>query len=200
MIIFHGSNISFNYFYRFDFWNLFYTGDIRFLLFFVIVVSKSLVCQTVWTSKWEIVVTAFSRKWYIDWSSFSVPTHSLHFRLLIMFTKCLILEKHYVCTNQGLSGINWQTGHTLKKSSKPTGLFVLKSVYFFSPSPPPACPFVATKLRSWSPGHWMSACQGGWLMSVCLVSVQGEMPSLIHYPAACQINWQLRPPQKLGIQ
>lgn len=82
------------------------------------------------------------------------PRVLLHFRLLIMFTKRLILEKHYVCTNQGLSGINWQTGHTLEKSSKPTGLFVLKSAYiFFSPFPPPACPFVATKLSSWSPGH-----------------------------------------------
>lgn len=99
-------------------------------------------------------------------SFLAVPTRSSHLRLLIMFTTCLIFLWP--------PGINWQAGHTLKKSSKPCRICLFEVSLFFSPS----CHFVATIHSNLGSGQWMSASQGGSLMSVCLVSVQGEMPSL----------------------
>lgn len=55
LIVFLFSNIGFNYSYGFEFWNQFHTVGFGWFIFASPL--KCLVCLTVWTSKWEIVVT-----------------------------------------------------------------------------------------------------------------------------------------------
>lgn len=114
---------------------------------------------------------------------FPLPTHSLHFSLLIMFTKCLIFEKLSVCTNWCLQGINWQVGHMLEKSSRPTGLFIFKSVWAFS-SCLPLCGHKTEQLET----RALNVSKSGRQADVCLFSLSAGRNAIINSLPSCLSN------------
>lgn len=85
-----------------------------------------------WFSVGSLCESCGSLNWYYwEKNCFPLLMDSLHFIQLIMFTKCLIFAQCQVCAKPKPSGNKLASRSYTKKSSKPIGLFIFKSVWAF---------------------------------------------------------------------